>query len=535
MVIDLSAKSIKKPTCHFFSLFSLVVKNSDRVTRWRDVTGGDIKILFAYNIVQGIVRKPSIALYWTRHQILATPYFQNYMSRNTFQLLMSYLHLNNDIANPKLGEPEHDPLAKVRPIVTALQVQFRNSYTPLKNLGLDEAGCKFHGRCIFRCFNPSKPDKYHIKLYSIAESDSGYTCGFEVYTGQEYIKKIQKRWDAPADSKLYFGDVHLHHVQGQDAITTLVMQMMHKYNFLDTGRVLYTDNYYTSVVLARELIARNTMLVGTTKDWRKGWPQAIKNAKAATKPTKKNPLAQTGLAKGSKEVCWRRSADGKLLAMCYADRKHVCLLSTIHKAEERNIVRKGSQTIWHPAVVDDYNKNMKAVDLADEQMRNYELHRRSLNWPRKLFFHLLNMAITNAYLLYVKAMRGESKHLCHLDFRAKVAADLIVEGIPTAAWTPPKLSGLVVPNEARFLERHFPEPVPVQEGKRRHRKCGLCKVKNTTMRCRDCQKFLCAWPCFKVFHTAGLTVVEEKQHYNTLVNTLKGPNQNATVDESFDE
>ncbi len=77
--------------------------------------------------------------------------------------------------------------------------------------------------------------------------------------------------------------------------------MMYKCNFLDTGKVLHTDNYYTSIVLAKELIDCNTMLVGTAKDSCKGWPQAIKNA---TKPAKKNPTAQTGLVKGTKEVCW---------------------------------------------------------------------------------------------------------------------------------------------------------------------------------------------------------------------------------------
>ncbi len=100
-----------------------------------------------------------------------------------------------------------------------------------------------------------------------------------------------------------------------------------------------------------------------------------KNAKKATKPTKKFLDAQTGLKMGTKEICWRRSADGKLLAMCYADQKKVCVLSTMHKAEERNIVKSISKKkqilIWQPALIDDYNKNMKAVDLADEQMQNY--------------------------------------------------------------------------------------------------------------------------------------------------------------------
>ena len=55
---------------------------------------------------------------------------------------------------------------------------------------------------------------------------------------------------------------------------------------------------------------------------------------------KKNPTVQTSLVKGSKEVYWHQSTDSQLQAMCYSDHKKVCALSTIHKAEEQNLVKK---------------------------------------------------------------------------------------------------------------------------------------------------------------------------------------------------
>ena len=474
--------------------------------------------------------------------MLATPFFHRYMSRNTMQLLMSALHFNNDSANPQHGEPGHDPLAKLRPILNTVQAQFRTQYSPLKNIGLDEAGCKFHGQCKFRVFNPNKPDKYHIKLYAIAESDSGYVCGFEVYSGAGFLETISKRWQSTTQD-LTFGKCILQHKRYTNIdIVSLVMQMLQKYNFLDRGHVLYTDNYYTSVHLAEELVSRSTMLVGTIKEGRIGFPKALKNAKNATKPTQKNPAAQLGMKPHGQEVCWRRSKDGKLLAMVYADRKKVCLLSTIHKADERQLRRtynkKRSKVIWRPACVDDYNKGMKAVDLADEQMRNYELHRRSLSWPRKLFFHLLNMCLTNAYLLYKKATHGEKNQLSHVLFRAEVATSLIVQGIPSCNYRPPIHSTPLVPDELRFQERHFPDPIPVlpsapgERKKREHRKCNLCRQKNTKVMCRPCQKYLCAWPCFKVYHTPNLSIAEERENHQRHVHALKGPNQNVTLDES---
>ena len=44
----------------------------------------------------------------------------------------------------------------------------------------------FHGRVQFRCYNPSKPVKYHIKLFEVNEARTGYCLGFDVYTGKEY-------------------------------------------------------------------------------------------------------------------------------------------------------------------------------------------------------------------------------------------------------------------------------------------------------------------------------------------------------------
>ena len=36
---------------------------------------------------------------------------------------------------------------------------------------------------IFKCYNPKKPNRFHIKLFMVSEPSTGYICGFEVYTG----------------------------------------------------------------------------------------------------------------------------------------------------------------------------------------------------------------------------------------------------------------------------------------------------------------------------------------------------------------
>lgn len=404
---------------HIFSFAE--TEDSNRRKRWRDCTEGDIKMLVAYNLLIGIIKKPSIASYWSKITLLHTPFFHEYMSRNTFQLLSSNLHFNNDLHNPPRSDPNHDPLAKLRPIVNTLQHQFRSCYTPRRDLGLDEMGCKFHGVCKFRQYNPNKPDKYHLKIYGVAEAESGFLVGFEVYVGKgppTTRQMMSRRWGAPESSTCAFGNVPQGlNRQGKPwgSLTLDVMQLLHKFKLLDLGHHIYTDNLYTSAELADGLLTRSTMLCGTMRP-KTVWPRALKipvsKPSEAKNPKKIDPHRKHMFLR-SGAVCWRRSHDGDLLAFVYADRKLVSVLSTIHKAS-MTILCVRNEFVLRPLAVHDYNRKMSAVDHCDQILRYYELQRKSFTWTRKLFFHLVNMSMVNAYLAYkIDALaQGENRATC---------------------------------------------------------------------------------------------------------------------------
>ena len=65
-----------------------------------------------------------------------------------------------------------------------MQRDFCTKYRPGKELSLDESMCPFKGRVHFKCYNPKKPNRFHIKLFMVSELSTGYICGFEVYTGE---------------------------------------------------------------------------------------------------------------------------------------------------------------------------------------------------------------------------------------------------------------------------------------------------------------------------------------------------------------
>jgi hypothetical protein len=62
-----------------------------------------------------------------------------------------------------------------------------------------------------------------------------------------------------------------------------------------------------------------------------------------------------------------------------------------------------------PHVVEDYNTHMGFVDKSDRMVNSYEIAWRTWKWIKKLFFHLLDMTILNAYLLH-KSCDGKMTH-----------------------------------------------------------------------------------------------------------------------------
>jgi len=125
---------------------------------------------------------------------------------------------------------------------------------------------------------------------------------------------------------------------------------------------------------------------------------------------------------------------------------------------------------------------------------------------KKVFFHLLDMCIWNAFVLY-KKNGGEKKNL---EFRSQLVEKLIQNyhsdrNIKKAGR--PRSSGIL-----RLTERHFPSfvpPTPKKETPTRY--CAVCcakrdskgkrKRKESRYMCNSCNVGLYAAPCFEIYHT----------------------------------
>jgi len=79
----------------------------------------------------------------------------------------------------------------------------------------------------------------------------------------------------------------------------------------------------------------------------------------------------------------------------------MCLLTNIHDPPTEGNYRDEHGNAIKPAIVADYNCHMGHVDNLDRLANSYTASRRTWKWTKKLFFHLLDLAIVNSYILYL--------------------------------------------------------------------------------------------------------------------------------------
>ena len=142
---------------------------------WYALTVNEFKAWIALTLNMGIVKKPSLRLYWSTDEIFKTPFFSAVMSRDRYFQIMRYLHfVDNQEEVKDKNSPNYDKLFKVRKLLDLLLLRFLEVYNPERNLSIDETLIKFKGKIYFRQFIPIKPGRFGIKCFTLAEASSGY-------------------------------------------------------------------------------------------------------------------------------------------------------------------------------------------------------------------------------------------------------------------------------------------------------------------------------------------------------------------------
>jgi len=268
---------------------------------------------------------------------------------------------------------------------------------------------------------------------------------------------------------------------GQEAIpgvavsTKIVMELAADY--LDEGKTMFTDNWYTSVSLANELLSRSTNLVGTLRSNRKFNPKDVINAKS-----KKGEIKS-------------RQNDNNMVVMKWKDKRDVLMLSTKHKNNLIETTNKRGQKLLKPQMVIDYNKAKGYVDISDLRNSYHSPLRRSIKWYRKIAFEvLLNTSLLNALTLFT-AVIGNKMGVT--EFREEIVTALLTKNnIPMIPTLTEKEVHKIVNSKRSKCSNCYSEMV--QQGGRTHAQKITRKVQ--TM-CTGCSKYFCLDCFFKTHST----------------------------------
>ncbi|KAJ8353490.1 hypothetical protein SKAU_G00210570 [Synaphobranchus kaupii] len=188
-------------------------------------------------------------------------------------------------------------------------------------------------------------------------------------------------------------------VEGLGVPGSVVMTLLAPH--LGKGHVLYVDNWYSSPMLFQHLLHQGTGACGTVRLNRRGMPTFPKKMKRG-------------------EVTFRENVTQ--LAVKWQDKRDVNFLTTVHPSSMAQSGRLEPKV--KPACVLDYNKKMGAVDRADMITSFVDCARKSTKWYKKLFFHLLDTAVLNAYTVHRKL---SEERMPYKDFRLKLVKELIQE------------------------------------------------------------------------------------------------------------
>ena len=94
------------------------------------------------------IKKSALHNYWSTSSLLRTPFFGTYLIRNKFQDILWNFQVA-DTNNPPPGSPNHDPLAKVCPLLEMCQMNFCPQYTPSEYISFGESTMAFKGHVKF--------------------------------------------------------------------------------------------------------------------------------------------------------------------------------------------------------------------------------------------------------------------------------------------------------------------------------------------------------------------------------------------------
>ncbi|XP_071056485.1 piggyBac transposable element-derived protein 4-like [Onthophagus taurus] len=387
------------------------------------------------------------------------PLFRAVMTFSCFKFLLYCLRFDSKTTREE--RRASDKFAAFREVWDLFISNCKENYTPSEYVTVDETLLSFRGRAPFKMYLPSKPDKYGLKIISLCDAKTFNFCGGIPYVGKETRKR--------SDFLLP---------------TQYVLSLIEP--IVGTNRNVTTDNWFTSLELARALLDRKLTLVGTLRKNKREVPPHMLDVKNLPLMTAR----------------FLYSPDETLLSFSKRKNCNVLLLSTMHRTGE---VDENTKV---PEIINFYNHTKGGVDVFDMLCHKYTTARKTNRWPMRYLYGILDAAAVNAFVIF-KFNHIEKKHkFIRSEFLKKLAMQLLEPQL--------KLRNQQgrLPRELNAVIRKILKIEPIIAKPTSSTSCEFCtgtkKDRKGTSKCSGCDRSLCAKHRYSICPLCVQNVNEEE-------------------------
>nr|CAI5865669.1 unnamed protein product [Callosobruchus analis] len=259
--------------------------------------------------------------------------FRMTMPLNRFKFLISALRF--DDKSTRDTRKKQDKLAAIREVWDKFIKNSTNSYTPYEYCTVDEQLMRFRGKCPFRIYMSSKPDKYGTKIVMLNDARTSYMVNAIPYCG-----KVDTQ-NEPVPS--YYVRKLSEPIRG-------------------TNRNITVDNWFSSISLFNDMLKDHKLtMIGTLR----------KNKREIPPTFLTNKLPGRSL--------FGFDSNKTLVSYCPRANKVVLLLSSMHFDDYVD------QETGKPQIVLDYNRTKGGTDTFDQLCHTYSVSRKTRRWPLRYF------------------------------------------------------------------------------------------------------------------------------------------------------
>ncbi|XP_054087559.1 piggyBac transposable element-derived protein 4-like isoform X2 [Zeugodacus cucurbitae] len=188
--VDLEIHDVMMPVEYFSQFFDC--RAIDLITQQTDLyglqelglelkcTSVEIRRYIGTLLYLGVLKLPQFKMAWSQNIKLTA--ITDSIPRNRFDKIKQCLHFNDNSKQPKKEDLNYDKLYKIRPLLDIIRENF-NKLPQEEHQSVDEQIIAFKGRSTYKQYNPAKPHKWGLKMFTRAGT-SGLVYDFTLYVGE---------------------------------------------------------------------------------------------------------------------------------------------------------------------------------------------------------------------------------------------------------------------------------------------------------------------------------------------------------------